>query len=109
MEMEIKRRCAVCNKELGEFEGHPESVEIPATRSFHIPSGGVLLYCDKCYKERLEGYEELSETIEHKEEEDKNKLYEKVLSKIKIALEKDAKEIIILKKERGYRIKYKYK
>ena len=103
--MEITRKCVVCGAELGPLEGHPETVEMPATASFPMPSGGVNLYCDKCWKEREKGYEEMSGKSFSKEE-----LHKKVLEKVKTALERDDIKIIISKEGEGYNIRYeKYK
>ena len=50
MIMQLKRKCAGCKKPLGEFEGHPNPLFIAPTQSFPLPSGGVEMYCDTCYK-----------------------------------------------------------
>lgn len=43
------RKCVACKKELDELEGCTLPVEMPATPSFNMPSGGVELYCESCY------------------------------------------------------------
>ena len=43
------RKCVTCKKELDELEGCTLPVEMPATRSFNMPSRGVELYCESCY------------------------------------------------------------
>jgi hypothetical protein len=105
--MGIQRKCFVCHKELGDFEGHPDSVTIPASPSFNLPSGGVLLYCDKCFEEKIQGYKEINEIINH-EKTDKTQLQERVLSKIRQLFEKGAKEIYLTKEKDFYRIRSKY-
>ena len=61
--MELRRKCATCHKELNELEGHPVTVEMPATRSFKLPSGGVDLLCDKCYEANHFGILQESECV----------------------------------------------
>ncbi len=51
--MERIRKCKNCRKELGEFEGFQIPIYIPARPSFPLPSGGVELYCEKCYKDTI--------------------------------------------------------
>ena len=99
--MEIKRKCFICHKPLGEFEGHPETVFIPASPSFAMPSGGVNLYCDKCYKERFID----SATIV---DEADNERIKKVTQRVEDALHKGALSIRIIKKDQKYRIEYIY-
>ena len=90
--MERIRKCKNCGKELDYFEGCQIPVFIPASPSFPLPSGGVELYCEKCYKDAIGETFLEEEKISNKKE---NNLYDKfqVLRKKepKIASINDAK------------------
>src|SRR3989344_9484403 len=51
--MERVRKCKTCGKELDYFEGCQIPVYFPPSVSFPMPSGGVELYCEKCYKDAI--------------------------------------------------------
>lgn len=103
--MEIRRKCYVCHKPLGEFEGHPETVYIPASPSFAMPSGGVNMYCDKCYAERFSN--STTEISIDSTDAEKERI-KKVAARVEEALTKGAGSIIITKKTNKYRIEYTY-
>jgi len=45
------RICQTCKRKLGEFEGNHIPVQMGPMPGFMMPSGGVEIYCDKCYKD----------------------------------------------------------
>lgn len=51
MKNEEERKCNKCGKELGLSEGNYIPIFIPATLDFNLDSGGVQIYCNKCYED----------------------------------------------------------
>jgi len=51
------------------FEGHSMPSEIPSSPAFPMPSGGVDMYCDKCYKDATgsSAQEAFNKPVEKKE------------------------------------------
>ena len=98
--MQLKRKCCVCKKELRELEGHSETVTHPGFPGYNLPSGGVILYCDKCFYEKMNGYKEMETASD-------DTRIQQVMDFVKEKLLDDVKEIIILKDKDRYKIRYR--